>query len=207
MKRLLMLISVSLWINCVYATDYKVLFVNDANLKYRDGRTVKKGDIISDANTIKWEKERQAVKVINQSTKRMALFTGKNWVRAKGSGALVYIKHSSTQAGDDNIYAKLFNIFDSQYELMDMIEIPTDIEQSDECYFTASYMYGDTKLMKKLAHKDSNVIIDLSLFNIEDKKLEPRDVQLSIEYVNEKEMKTISVRDNVDIFIIPAEIE
>ena len=202
-----MLIAACLWINSACADSYKVLFVNDTNLKYTNGKVVKKGDVISDVSTINWEKERQAVKVINQSTKRITLFTGKNWVRAKGSGAMVYIKHTSTQITDDNFYAKLFSIFDSQYDLMDKIEVSTDIELSDNCYFTAAYMYGDTKLVKKLGHEDDKVIIDMSLFNIDGKVLEPRDIEISIEYVNERDMKTISVRDGIDIFIIPETVD
>lgn len=209
MKRLLMLISLSLWIDLSYSEDYKVLFVNDANLKYSNGKAVKKGDVISDVNSIKWELEKQAVKVISQVTKKIALFTGKEWVRAKGTEALVYTKHTSTQVTDnsDDIYTKLFSIFDNEYELMDSIEITTDIELSDVCYFTAAYMYGDAKIVKKLGHKDNHIIIDMSLFHVDDKNLEPRDVQLSIEYVNEKEFRTISVRDEIDLLIIPKMIK
>ena len=160
MKKLLIIVVLSLWANLVFADSYKILYVNDANLTYKDGRKVQKGDVISDASSIKWEKAKQAVKVINQSTKRQALFTGRNYVRPEGADALVYIRHASTQASGNSIHAKLYNTFRGQYELLDSIEVPTDLELSEDCYFTAAYMYGDTKIVNRLNYKDGDVIID-----------------------------------------------
>ena len=207
MKKLFLVAIMSLAISHVCADNYKILYVNDPSLTYKDGRKVQKGDVISDASSIKWEKERQAVKVINQSTKRQTLFTSREWVRAKGTGALVYIQQASTQASGNSSYAKLYNSFKSQYELLDSIRIPTDMEQSDNCYFTVAYMYGDTKITKRLGQEDGAAIIDMTLFDVDDKKLEPRDVVLSVEYVNKKEYKTIFVKDKVQLYIIPEKIE
>ena len=81
------------------------------------------------------------------------------------------------------------------------IEIPTEIELSDSCYFTVSYMYGDTKISKTLVHKDHHIIIDMTLFQSESKILEPRDIKLSIEYVNQDKSSRY-IRD-VDIFVFP----
>lgn len=196
-----MLISICLWINCAYADDgnYKVLYVNDTNLKYTDGKPVKNGDVIRDIDAIKWDKEKQAVKVINLSTKRIILFTKKAWKRQKGISTLGEDRLFSTQTSGDS------TIFASQYDLMDSIEIPieipTEIELSDSCYFTVSYMYGDTKISKTLVHRDHHVIIDMTLFQSEGKILEPRDIKLSIEYVNQ-DKGTKYIR-NVDIFVFP----
>ncbi len=207
MKKLLIIVVLSLWANLVFADSYKVLYVNDANLTYKDGRKVQKGDVISDASSIKWEKAKQAVKVINQSTKRQALFTGRNYVRPEGADALVYIRHASTQASGNSIHAKLYNTFRGQYELLDSIEVPTDLELSEDCYFTAAYMYGDTKIVNRLNYKDGDVIIDKSIFHVDDKVLEPRDVTLSIEYVNRKENKNVYVRDKIELLVIPETLE
>ena len=192
-----MLIGICLWINCTYADgdNYKVLYVNDTNLKYTDGKPVKNGDVIRDIDAIKWDKEKQAVKVINLSTKRISLFTKKAWKRQKGISTLGEDRTFSTQTSGDSI------IFASQYDLMDSIEIPTEIELSDSCYFTVSYMYGDTKISKTLVHKDHHIIIDMTLFQSESKILEPRDIKLSIEYVNQDKSSRY-IRD-VDIFVFP----
>ena len=207
MRKLIIITALSLWAGLLIAENYKVLYVNDTSLTYNDGRKVEKGDIISDANTIKWEKEKQAVKVINLTTKKQSLFTSTEWARSKGLGALVYVRRASTQASGNSFYAKLFNTFKNEYELLDSIEVETDIELSDSCYFTAAYMYGDTKLVKRLSHHDGKVIIDKSLFDIDNKKLDPRDVSLSVEYVNKQEMKYTFVRDKIDLLVFPEKIE
>lgn len=207
MRKLILLTVLSLWAISISAENYKILYINDASLKYNDGRKVEKGDIISDASTIKWEKEKQAVKVINLSTKKQSLFTSTEWARSKGLGALVYVRRASTQASGNSFHAKLFNTFKSEYELLDSIEVETDLKLSDDCYFTAAYMYGDTKLVKKLGHQNGHVIIDKSLFNIDDKKLDPRDVSLSIEYVMKQEKKYIFVKDKIDLLVFPEKIE
>ena len=207
MRKLIILTALSLWAGLLSAENYKVLYVNDTSLTYNDGKKVEKGDIISDANTIKWEKEKQAVKVINLTTKKQSLFTSTEWARTKGLGALVYVRRASTQASGNSYYAKLFNTFKNEYELLDSIEVETDIELSDSCYFTAAYMYGDTKLVKRLSHHDGKVIIDKSLFNIDDKKLDPRDVTLSVEYVNKQEMQYTFVRDKIDLLVFPEKME
>lgn len=207
MRKLIILTALSLWAGLLSAENYKVLYVNDTSLTYNDGKKVEKGDIISDANTIKWEKEKQAVKVINLTTKKQSLFTSTEWARTKGLGALVYVRRASTQASGNSYYAKLFNTFKNEYELLDSIEVETDIELSDSCYFTAAYMYGDTKLVKRLSHHDGKVIIDKSLFDIDNKKLDPRDVTLSVEYVNKQEMKYTFVRDKIDLLVFPERIE
>ena len=207
MRKLIIITALSLWAGLLIAENYKVLYVNDTSLTYNDGRKVEKGDIISDANTIKWEKEKQAVKVINLTTKKQSLFTSTEWARSKGLGALVYVRRASTQASGNSYYAKLFNTFKNEYELLDSIEVETDIELSDSCYFTAAYMYGDTKLVKKLSHQKGKVIIDKSLFDIDNKKLDPRDVTLSIEYVNKLEKKYTFVRDKIDLLVYPEIVE
>lgn len=121
------------------------------------------------------------------------------WKRQKGISTLGEDRTFSTQTSGDSI------IFASQYDLMDSIEIPieipTEIELSDSCYFTVSYMYGDTKISKTLVHKDHHIIIDMTLFQSESKILEPRDIKLSIEYVNQDKSSRY-IRD-VDIFVFP----
>ena len=68
-------------------------------------------------------------------------------------------------------------------------------------------MYGDTKIVNRLNYKDGDVIIDKSIFHVDDKVLEPRDVTLSIEYVNRKENKNVYVRDKIELLVIPETIE
>ena len=76
MKRYILLLLLSLGIGYAQAGHFKVLFVNDANLKYTNGKIVKVGDTFSDANDIAWQKEKQAVKAFDTDAKKQILSIG-----------------------------------------------------------------------------------------------------------------------------------
>ena len=210
MKRLLLLSCLGMWLSYASADNYKVLFVNDANLTYNNGKAVKVGDTFSDVDAIKWQKDKQAIKVFNLTTKKQMLMLGKQYMRKTGMDALISSKRLSTNDFMDTsdapktIYEKLGSVFDSQYDLLDPIELPADVELNDKCYFQASYKYGDTMLTKKLKSKNGNtVILDKSIFEVDGKQLGPRDVVLSIEYVNTEAGMPIFVKDGIEVTFIP----
>ena len=211
MRKLLLLLSLTLGINQMKADSFKVLFVNDANLKYVNGKNVKVGDVFSNVQDILWEKDKQAVKAINMATKKQTLFVGKNWIKKTGIDALLHHRHLSThdeldENAEATIFDKLARTFEDQYDLLDSIIVETQVELSAKRYFQISYEYGDTKLTKKLSRNGKNVIIDTSLFNVDGEKLDPRDVILTIDYINEDTGETIFVKD-VEISYIPNQIE
>lgn len=207
MKRILSFLILSMWLNNAHADNFKVLFVNDSNLKYKNGKTVKVGDIFKEANDILWEKEKQAVKVINLATMKQALFVGKSRVKKSGIEALIDNKHLSTHDKSDGmeetVYDKLTRTFADEYDLLDSIAIHSDVELSDKSYFQVSYDYGDTKLTKKLKNSGQNVIIDKSLFLIDGEQLEPRDITLSIDYVDENTGFVVFIKDGILLSIYP----
>ena len=207
MKRLISLLFLSLWLNNALADNYKVLFVNDSNLKYKNGKTVKIGDVFKAVNDILWEKEKQAVKVINLATMKQSLFVGKNHVNRAGFEALIDNKHLSTHDKiddmEDTVYDKIARTFAEEYDLLDSIVIHSDVELSENSYYQVSYNYGDTKLTKKLKNNGQDVIIDTSLFLIDGEQLEPRDITLSIDYVNEDTGLTLFIKDGIVLSIYP----
>ena len=206
----MLILSLSMGIGYACADDYKVLFINDANLKFTDGRKVKVGDVFKDAKDISWQKEKQAIKAINLSTRKQTLFLGKAWVRPEGLNTLSTIKHLSTNDLEDGteptIYDKVKKIFDDQYDLLDSVEVETGLELTGKSYFQATYQYGDAKITKRLPHKDQAVIFDRSLFDIEGKSLEPRDVTLSIDYVDGATGIVVFVKDDIELNLIPEQL-
>ena len=210
MKRLLPLL-LSLGLNIAQADNFKVLYVNDSNLTYKNGKSVKVGDVFKEANEILWKKEKQAVKVINLATMRQSLLVGKSWVNKSGVDALINNKHLSThdKSGDaeNTIFDKIARMFAEEYDLLDSIIIHSDIELSDKSYFQTSYNYGDTKLTKRLKSSEQNVIIDMSLFNVDGEQLEPRDLTLSIEYINEDTGMTVLAKEGVELSVYPITLD
>lgn len=106
-----------------------------------------------------------------------------------------------------SIFDKLVNDIKDSYDLMDSIEISTDLVVTDKSYFLGSYQYGDTYLSKPLKYEGRNLIIDLSLFNVDGKELEPRDIELNIDYVNGTTGQTIFIKKDIEITIIPEDLE
>ena len=122
-------------------------------------------------------------------------------------------RHLSTHRGmaDANhqptFYDQIEGLFESHYDLMDPIFIKTDIELSPTRYFQVSYYYGDTRITKRLrSTPDNEVVIDKTIFNIDGKQLEARDIQLAIDFIDESTHNTIFVKDGINVFVVPDEI-
>lgn len=203
-------IAILLWLSmmCVAqlsADNYKVLVVNDASLKFSNGKAVRVGDVFSDVKEINWEKEKQAVKVLNLTTRKPMLFVGKEWIKKSGVGVLFNDKQLSAHSSGDEptIYDKLRTVFADEYNLLDSVEVETDLDLSGGNHFQATYKYGDATITKQLTQKDKTVIFDRSLFTIDGKELEPKDVILSIDYVDGATGLVIFVKDNISLVVFP----
>ena len=148
MKRITILLWLSMCIGQMSADNYKVLKVNDANLKFSNGKTVHVGDVFSDVKDIDWKEDKQAVRVINLTTKKPMLFVGKEWIKKSGVDVLYNDRQLSTHEGSDGrteptIYDKLRTIFDDEYNLLDSVEVNTDLDLSGGNHFQVTYKYGD----------------------------------------------------------------
>lgn len=208
MKRITILLWLSMCIGQMSADNYKVLKVNDANLKFSNGKTVHVGDVFSDVKDIDWKEDKQAVRVINLTTKKPMLFVGKEWIKKSGVDVLYNDRQLSTNEGSDGrteptIYDKLRTIFEDEYNLLDSVEVNTDLDLSGGNHFQVTYKYGDATITKKLAQKDKAVIFDKSLFVIDGKALDPKDVTMSIDYVDGASGLVIFVKDNIKLFVFP----
>lgn len=115
----------------------------------------------------------------------------------------MYIDETKPQS----IYDQLDKIFDNSYELLDSIHISTTIKMDDSHYFQVEYQYGDTKLTKKLRHEGSDIIIDRDLYHVDGETLEPRDLSLTIVYIDDPLRPAIFVKDKVEIYNIPEVIQ
>ena len=211
MKRITLLLWLSMCISQMSADNYKVIFVNDASLKFSNGKTVRVGDVFSDVKDINWEKEKQAVKAMNMTTRKPILFVGKEWMKKSGVSVLFNDKQLSAHDGGDGrteptIYDKLRTIFDDEYNMLDSVEVNTDLDLSGGNHFQVTYKYGDATITKQLAQKDKTVIFDKSLFVIDGKSLEPKDVNMSIDYVDGASGIIIFVKDNIKLFVFPGSL-
>lgn len=211
MKRITLLLWLSMCIGQMSADNYKVIFVNDASLKFSNGKTVHVGDVFSDVKDINWQKEKQAVKAMNMTTRKPILFVGKEWMKKSGVSVLFNDKQLSAHDGGDGrteptIYDKLRTIFDDEYNMLDSVEVNTDLDLSGGNHFQVTYKYGDATITKQLSQNDKTVIFDKSLFVIDGKELEPKDVVMSIDYVDGASGIVIFVKDNIKLYVFPGSL-
>lgn len=212
MNRYILLLLLSLGLGVARAESYKVLFVNDANLKYTNGKVVKVGDTFKSAQDINWQKEKQAVKAIDMATKKQIIFLGREWSRKFGFDALITQKRLSTHdaAGLPEDQQDPFSgIFDDEYLLLDPIEIPVKegIVLDDNSHFEVTYDYGDTRLTKPLKQNGRTLLLDKSIFEVDGKQLEPRDIIISIDYITADNPIPTLAKDKVDVIYIPDTLE
>ncbi len=192
------------------ANSYKILNLNSPAI-YINGKQVKIGDSFNESDKVTWTAKRQAMRLIDlKSNKQYLLVSHNEHEKDKSIIELISrINHLSTHAPgvpdrEDDILTKLILIFDAEYNIYDFVEIETNLVLDKNHYFTITYQYGDTKISKPLRTNGSKVIIDKSIFDIDDKKLGHRDILVEISYSDFN--KTYFVKDQIKLFIIPDKI-
>ena len=191
------------------ADNYKILYLNSNHILI-NGKPAKVGVEFNEKAVIKWTEDRQAIKVIETNSHVRYLMVarlneGNNLTPEE---ILTRNKHLSTHddATTTNNIIKLKSDLEDSYDLLDVIEIPTKLIQDKSHYFLCTYQYGDTKLTKKLTNDQNALLIDKTIFMVDGKKLEPRDIILSISYVDGNPDTPIFIKKNINIVIIPEEL-
>ena len=190
--------------------QYKIMAMNDGDILV-NGKRASIGLIFDDKAVITWKKEKQAMRVVNLKSKKQYLMFSFSMKRNNLTAyeVLTSNRHLSTHTSDTDVktlYSKLTSLFDEQYLLMDTIMIATDVSLDDTHYLQATYEYGDAQITKKLEYTDGHIVIDRSLFDIENKHLEPRDIFLVIEYKDEKSGMMMFVKADIELRLVPEKL-
>lgn len=196
------------------AANYKILYLNYPKL-WIDGKPANVGDVFSSDASITWFKEKQAMKVLNLETRERLIWPGNPLEKKKESVLEILTRTGqlSAHGPGDNEDMGSFDILENsimqKYALLDsiFIPVPPKIEVNENNYFLASYRYGDTRISKRLGYKDGYMIIDRSIFMIEGKALEPRDIELIIDYIVTSPANSIFIKDNIQLTVIPLTLE
>ena len=216
-KLMLITLLLSLLQVTTRADRLKILWMNHPQILI-NGKLAKEGDVFGRNDMITWAKNKpkQAMKVIDidDNFKRYLVVAQPSESSSEsGLQILIRIKNLSThdRLDDKKIqkgsFDQLEESIQSHYYLLDSIFVPTDIPVNENNYFLGSYKYGDTRISKRLAYQNGNIIIDKSIFLVDDKMLEPRDISLTIDYVVRTLDNTVFIKDNILLTIIPEELE
>lgn len=188
------------------ASNYKILFLNSDRILI-NGKPAKIGDVFNDKAVIKWSQERQAIKAINTKTNKRYLFVarlseGKELTVEQILTRNMHLSTHEDATTTDNIIQLKSELEDS-YDLLDTIEVSTKLKQDNSHFFLCTYQYGNTKFVKKLKCDKERLVIDKNIFWVDGKKLDPRDIVISISYVNGVPETPIFIKKFIEITIIP----
>ena len=210
MKRIVSLLFLLILVLLAKAASYKVLRLNHPQI-FINGKHAKVGDVFNDQAVIRWTKDRQAMQVIDTSSKKRYLMVAKPSEKRELTALEIFtrINHLSTHApsGEVEQFDKLEMSIAPAYDLFDQITIPTDIPVNDIHYFRGTYQYGDASVIKRLKYENGCIVIDKSLFHLDNKVLEPRDIILSIDYVVKTPANAVFIKNNIQLTIIPEILE
>lgn len=193
------------------ADTYKIVYLNSPDIRIND-KPAKTGDTFNDKATISWTKERQAMKVYCIETKKQMLLVARDGdVKKKRDlhSLLTSTHHLSTHGPgtESTDYGKLVTSIADEYCLLDSVVVETGVALSAEKYLVASYEYGDTRIFKNMKSDGGRIIIDKSLFNVDDQVLDARDVLLDIDFVSPEGKMPMLIKQGVKILIVPETME
>ena len=214
MKRLQLLLLLLLMVLMVNAQKkehtYKVLYMNHPQILI-DGRQAKVGVFFNENSIVTWAKDGQAMKIQDVCCNKRYVLPAipKEKKSLTVLQILTRIGHLSTHAPGEDVssFEKLESTIAPQYYLLDSIDIPTDITVDETHYFRGYYRYGDARIMKRLTYKDGCIIIDKTLFHVDDKRLDPRDISLSIDYVVKTPANAVFIKDDIKLIMVPEKLE
>ena len=73
-------------------------------------------------------------------------------------------------------------------------------------YFVAKYKLGNSTRTKRLEYERQNIIIDNSIFKVDNKEFEPCDIKVTISYVDGNPWHPVFVKSKVEIIYIPDKV-
>lgn len=155
------------------------------------------------------------MEVVNIETKERLVWSGRPSKKKRETVMEILTRtghlsaHGPADSNSMGAFDKLENSIFPNYDLLDSIFIPVPerIEVNEKNFFVASYEYGDTRITKRLGFHEGFMIIDRSLFQIDGKALEPRNVTLTIDYMMKTPSNAIFIKDNIQLTILPLFIE
>lgn len=165
MKKLIPVLLVMGFVTTMLADNYKILLMNTKTIKIGT-RVYKKGDTFSDDSIIFWEKDKQALKAQNLTTKEIRLFAEPEF-KAKNCKTIkdYYVKNNHLSARDAALtLSDMAERLKGTFYLFDTIYIESPMPVDSNRYFYISYDYAGKPEKKVLKMKEDCLIIDRSLF-------------------------------------------
>lgn len=205
MKKVIPVLLVMSFVTTMLADNYKILLMNTKTIKI--GACVyKKGDTFSDDSVIFWEKDKQAMKAQNLTTKEIRLFAEPEF-KAKGCKTIkdYYVKNNHLSSRDARLtLSDMAEGLKGTFYLLDTVYIESPMPVDSTRYFYISYDYAGKSEKKVLKKKEDRLIIDRSLFP---RAKDLSEIKLSMLYYYKGIDEDYLLSDSMMIVLIPDKIK
>ena len=180
------------------ADKYKILFINTPSVVIGN-KKLYVNDTFDEESFIRWESQKQAMKVQNLRTKQIRIFTSKQFSKNESIKDF-YLKHNhlSTRSGSLMDEEELRIALKDHFYLLDDIEFSTILSTDDTAYF--SIVFDEKEQI--LPVNDGNISIKRELFNQE------KSIYRVTIYYNEKSSSSrLLITDDMTIELLPLKIK
>lgn len=186
------------------AVTYKIIFLNTPTVTI-GGRKLAKGDTFDGNLKVTWEKDRQAMKVMDISTKLQKLIVSDKAMKNRWADVDSYIsgeKKMSARGGAPANAVELGAILNDTFYFMDAIDIKTAMPTDSQRFFYISYPYNGETINKMVENREGTFVITPEIFTIDGKAIPPFDTTLSVYYVDQEKETLTLVSDKMRVVLI-----
>lgn len=177
-----------------FADNYKILYINTPSVII-DNKQMHVGDTFDDSVQIKWDSDKQAIKVLNVQTKKVRLFAAKQFSQTKSIKDF-YLKqnHLSSRGGEMMNEEELREYLSGHFYMLDNIEFSTILAVDENAYFSIVIDGRDSSLPEI----NGNIVIGRELFNVS-----KGTIKVSVFYNDKVEKQKILITDIMEIEMLP----
>lgn len=185
--------------------NWRILFLNTPEIVI-NGKTLHQGDTFQDPGHINWSAPRQAMKVMNLSTRKQRLLVSEQFAKAKAHTLKEFLKGEKSLFTRQGILTTLTEINDylsDTFYLADSIIVATTLPTDNTHYFYASYLYQGECINKRLYTHRGEFVITPALYTIDGTAISPFDITLKVYYYDTSKESATLLSDRMQILPLP----
>lgn len=183
---------------------YRILFLNTPTITI-NGKLLRKGDTFRGSDIIKWENEKQAMKVLNINTKQQSIIVSQQYTKSKAKSFEEYFVHAqnmSVRNAGTGTPIELKALLDNTFYLLDTLMIETMFKTDEHHYFFISYDYNGEQINKRIHCDNGSFSITPEIFQIDGNPIKPFDTMLRVFYHDTDSGKLTLITDKMKMIFI-----
>lgn len=191
----------------INATEFKIIALNTPTIEI-GGQNLTKGDRFSDSESISWQSPRQAMKVVNLSTKEQSLIVSERFAQTKSKSLSNYLKASknlSTRSGKLNNVVAIGSYLNGNFYLDDSITVKTTFPTDNNRFFFIAYDRNGETINKRIQCLDGAFTLTKEIFSIDGKGFKPEETTVSVFYYDTSIDALTLLSNNMNI--IPIDLQ